>query len=150
VLAASTMSPLHEAGTALFSAHMVQHELLVAIAAPLLALGRPLAAFAWAVPQRRRQDLRHTASASSPTAVAALFITVLHTGVLGALITSRLWYPHYGLTIAPWGLMPMEDQQLAGLVMWIPGSLAYLAAGLVRTADIVLLRAIPDGPVHAG
>jgi cytochrome c oxidase assembly factor CtaG len=50
VLAIALVSPLHALGSALFSAHMVQHELLMLVAAPLLVLARPLVAFARAVP----------------------------------------------------------------------------------------------------
>jgi len=62
-----------------------------------------------------------------------LFTTAVHTAVLGALMTmSRApWYPLYGSAAAAWGLTPLADQQLAGLVMWIPASLAYLVAALV-------------------
>jgi putative membrane protein len=224
VLALSTVSPLHALGGALFSAHMVQHELLVVIAAPLLVLGKPVAAFAWAVPQQTRQLFRHmfaqpllrgrwraargipgatiihalvlwlwhipalyewsihnsaahafqhatflgsallfwsatlpraiaapNASANNLAATAALFATVLHTGVLGALITlsSRLWYTHYGTTSAAWGLMPMEDQQLAGLVMWIPGSVVYIVVALIRSSAVISMRATPRGRIAA-
>jgi putative membrane protein len=44
------VSPLHPWGQELFSAHMVQHELLMVIAAPLLVLGRPYLAFTRALP----------------------------------------------------------------------------------------------------
>jgi putative membrane protein len=43
-------------------------------------------------------------------------------------------YPLYGNRAALFGLNPLEDQQLGGLIMWIPGGLAYLAAGLVLCA----------------
>lgn len=43
-------SPLHPLGEVLFSAHMVQHEILMLIAAPLLVLSRPLVPFLWALP----------------------------------------------------------------------------------------------------
>ena len=43
------------------------------------------------------------------------------------------WYPSYHSTAA-WGLTPLEDQQLAGLVMWMPGGVAYLVAALALTA----------------
>jgi putative membrane protein len=61
-----------------------------------------------------------------------LFATALHTGALGALLTfsQSLWYPAYATTTSAWGLTALEDQQLGGLIMWIPGSLAYLAATL--------------------
>jgi cytochrome c oxidase assembly factor CtaG len=42
VLVLALVSPLHSWGTVLFSAHMVQHELLMLIAAPLLVLARPM------------------------------------------------------------------------------------------------------------
>lgn len=44
-------------------------------------------------------------------------------GFLGAILTfapSILYFPHVAGTI-PWGLSPLADQQLAGLVMWVPG-----------------------------
>ena len=64
--------------------------------------------------------------------VAALFLTMLHTGLLGILITLAP-APLYGsyAAAAPWtALTPLEDQQLAGIVMLIPGGLAYLLGGL--------------------
>jgi len=65
--------------------------------------------------------------------VLLLFGTVVHTGALGALLTfSRtLWYPTYGSPAAVWGLTALEDQQLAGLVMWVPASVGYLVAALL-------------------
>jgi cytochrome c oxidase assembly factor CtaG len=44
LLVVALVSPLDGLGAALFSAHMVQHELLMIVAAPLLVLGRPLGA----------------------------------------------------------------------------------------------------------
>jgi putative membrane protein len=65
-------------------------------------------------------------------AIVYLFLTALQTGALGALLTfaSSLWYPAYATTTGPWGLSPLDDQQLGGLIMWIPGSIAYLIAAL--------------------
>ena len=57
LLVASLMSPLDALGEWLFSAHMVQHELLMAVAAPLLVLGRPLEAWTWAMPATWRPTL---------------------------------------------------------------------------------------------
>jgi len=77
-------------------------------------------------------------------AVLYLFTTSIHSGVLGALITvaGSVWYPSYvGLT-SSWGLTPLEDQQLGGLIMWIPAGLVYVIAGLalfagwLREADV--------------
>jgi putative membrane protein len=69
-------------------------------------------------------------------AVLYLFTTSVHSGVLGALITlaGSVWYPSYvGLT-SSWGLTPLEDQQIGGLIMWIPAGLVYLIAGLALFA----------------
>jgi gluconate 2-dehydrogenase gamma chain len=40
------------------------------------------------------------------------------------------WYPAYGSTTPAWGISPLQDQQLAGMVMWAPAGLIYLAAML--------------------
>lgn len=58
-LVLALMSPLDSLGTFLFSAHMVQHETLMLIAAPLLVLGRPLAVWAWGLPFDWRRALGH-------------------------------------------------------------------------------------------
>ncbi len=55
-------------------------------------------------------------------------------GALGAVLTfaSVPLYSAYLTTASTWGLTPLEDQQLAGLIMWIPGGLIYLiAAGVL-------------------
>jgi putative membrane protein len=69
-------------------------------------------------------------------AVLYLFTTSVHSGILGALITfaGSAWYPSYvGLTNS-WGLTPLEDQQLGGLIMWIPAGLVYVIAALAMLA----------------
>jgi cytochrome c oxidase assembly factor CtaG len=65
-------------------------------------------------------------------AVFYVFATALHSGVLGALITfaPHLWYPIYAERTAVWGLSPLEDQQLAGLIMWVPSGALFVALGL--------------------
>jgi putative membrane protein len=200
------VSPLHRLGEVLFSAHMVQHELLMAAAAPLLVLGRPIVAFLWAVPMRWRKTagswsaahpvrtvwstisrppvawtlhgvaiwlwhapplyqatlgseaihtLQHVSflgtgllfwwsllrgregRLGTPFAVVYLFTTAVHTSLLGALLTfsSRLWYPLYASRTAAWGLTPLQDQQLAGVIMWVPAGLTYLIATLAITGS---------------
>lgn len=66
-------------------------------------------------------------------AAAALLATMVQMGLLGALLTfasAPLYAPHLASTIL-WGLGPLEDQQLAGLIMWAPGAGVYLAAAAV-------------------
>jgi len=219
-LAVALASPLHPLGSALFAAHMAQHELLMVVAAPLLVLGRPLVALAWALPRAAhraaagvaraahalraladpwvaaavhgvavwawhapalyslalRSEVAHAAQHASFLGTAllfwwavlggrgsgprrndalgarllVLFLTALHTGALGALITFALrpLIPAYLTTTAPWGFTPLEDQQLAGLVMWIPGGVAYVAAALWLIAGV--LRETPLGSQPLG
>ena len=74
----------------------------------------------------------HPAWSGRGPAMLSLFTTMLHTGALGAILTvsSAVWYPAYAGTTRGWGLTPLEDQQLGGLIMWIPGGAAYLIAAL--------------------
>jgi cytochrome c oxidase assembly factor CtaG len=204
-LVAALISPLHALGHALFSAHMVQHEILMLISAPLFVLGRPMIAVLKAFPTATAQRLARWAHAAwwekfwrtvtyPPTAwlihglalwiwhipflfqatldndfvhslqhisflfsallfwwalmhgrarmkgyglaVLYVFTTAMHTGALGALITfaGKILYPEYvGATMA-WHLTPLEDQQLGGLIMWIPAGLVYVGAGLALFA----------------
>jgi cytochrome c oxidase assembly factor CtaG len=204
-LALALLSPLHQLGGVLFSAHMAQHELLMVIAAPVIVLGRPVVPFLWALPFSWRRALGALSSASPvsrtwalltlpsiawtlhavaiwlwhapvlyqatlssesmhtvqhvsflgtallfwwallrglqtrlarPATVIYLFTTAVHTSLLGALLTfaPRLWYPLYDAATAPWGLTPLEDQQLAGVIMWVPAGLSYLIAALALAA----------------
>ncbi|HLS68529.1 MAG TPA: cytochrome c oxidase assembly protein [Kiloniellales bacterium] len=71
-------------------------------------------------------------SAPALRAMGMVFVTIVHSGLLGALLTfsDRLWYPVFGVGPGLWGLTPMEDQQLAGLIMWVPMGLILAAIGL--------------------
>jgi putative membrane protein len=200
-LVVALMSPLDAVSGALFSAHMVQHELLILVAAPLMVLGSPLIAVLWLLPLTARRStgnaLRRPKVAAAWAAVSApatvwvlhgaalwiwhmpslyqaalasegvhalqhlcffgsavlfwwgithgrygrigfgaaviyVFATAIHSGVLGAFIlfSPRLWYPIYAQTSTRFGLTPLEDQQLAGLLMWIPPSVVFIAIGL--------------------
>jgi putative membrane protein len=204
-LALALASPLDLAGASSFSAHMVQHELLMIVAAPLLVRGRPLGVWAWSLPRAWLRPFggpmrthpagalwrgltrplhawllhfaslwlwhipflfqaallhsgmhalqhasflfpallfwwavigTHTPERSPGAAIAYLFTTMLHTSALGALfaMSEGIWYPVYGLGATQYGLSPLEDQQLGGLIMWVPGGLAYVIAGLVLCA----------------
>ena len=70
------------------------------------------------------------------TGVLYIFTTGIHTAILGTLLTlsTRVWYPAYQNSAAAWGLTAIEDQQLGGVIMWVPASLVYLAAGLTLFA----------------
>ena len=70
--------------------------------------------------------LLHAHARRSGAAPLLALGTLIHTGLLGALLAlaPRPLYPGYGI----------EDQQLAGLIMWVPGGLCYLVAGLAAAA----------------
>jgi len=71
--------------------------------------------------------------ASALAAAAALLATMVQMGLLGALLTfgaGALYAPHLASTFA-WGLTPLEDQQLGGLVMSAPAAAFYLLGALV-------------------
>src|SRR5438477_7702935 len=65
-MAAALIGPLHEMSEQLLSAHMVQHELLMIVAAPLIAFSSPFVALMWAAP-----SMPYVASAFRRTAKAA-------------------------------------------------------------------------------
>ena len=197
-LTGALVSPLHEGGERSFALHMIEHELIMLVAALLLVAARPGPALLWAFPAaaRRRlgragrwriwailtgpfvatalqsavmigwhapplfdlalesegwhivQHLCFVAAAllfwwamlhGSPgrggrmVAALCLFFTSMVGAGLGALmaLSNSPWYgPYAALGLTPEGLTPAEDQQLAGLIMWIPGGLYHLAAAL--------------------
>ena len=72
--------------------------------------------------------------------------TAIQMGLLGALLTfapDPLYAAHFGTT-TPFGFTPLEDQQLAGLLCWVPGCGVLVAAGLVTA-----LRWVSPAPPRA-
>ena len=70
-------------------------------------------------------------------AVLYVFTTGVHSSVLGALLTfsPRVWYPVYAESTGGWGLNALADQQIGGLIMWVPAGLIFLGAGLALFAN---------------
>jgi putative membrane protein len=83
--------------------------------------------FWWAIIHGRRGVMGYGA------AVLYMFTTSVHSGALGALLTltRTVWYPAYSGTTTSWGLTPLEDQQLGGLIMWVPAGVVYLVSALL-------------------
>jgi putative membrane protein len=202
-LGLALLSPLDALSGALASAHMLQHLLLLLVAAPLLALSAPSSAILRGSPLalrrasgrwRRRLGLTHgnLGLLRHPAAVWLLSVGVvwfwhaaapydatldnqlLHvlehasflitavlfwqvvvgvrgaarvSGGLGVLLVFAMamqsvflsvlltfartpWYSGYAATTAPWGLDPLTDQRLAGVIMWIPAGVIYLVVAL--------------------
>jgi putative membrane protein len=170
VLFVAFVSPLCALSSALFSARVVHHVLLVAVAAPLLAAALPRRAggralpfalasvvlWGWHYPAAYDLALSHVAVywlmqlsllgsalwfwravlAAGDTPVEPIVYVVASfalMGMLGAVLTfapSALYTAH---AVAPldWGLTPLRDQQLGGLIMWVPAGLPYAAMAVV-------------------
>jgi putative membrane protein len=174
-LVVAFVSPLCALSSALFSARVTHHMLLVAVAAPLLVAGRggrvhalpgpgtaalikAVVLWLWHAPAP------YAAALASPVvywvmelsllgaaalfwasvldgrrqgaAVLALLATMAHMGLLGAILTfaPEPLYAWHEVTTWPFGLSPREDQQLAGLIMWVPAGLVYATVAVVRLA----------------
>lgn len=171
-LAIAFISPLCALSSALFSARVVHHVLLVAVAAPLLALALPparerglavpfavstITLWAWHVPAFYTAALQDiglywlmqltllgtalwfwrailAARGQMPAAMVTIAAAIGQMGLLGALLTfaPRALYPHHFTAPVAYGLSPLQDQQLAGLIMWVPAMLPYgLVAGWI-------------------
>jgi putative membrane protein len=215
-------SPIHELGEQLFSAHMLQHEIMILISAPLIAASHPGATLLWTFVPRYRREIgtwMHRVETSAPiilftspavawaaeacalwgwhlpylyqatlhsdwvhaaqhlsflvTAVVFwsalfgvgrsvfsygagtlyVFATAVHCSALGALLTfsTVLWYPAYETTTMQWGLTPLQDQQLGGVIMWVPSALVFIAVGLALFAQWIkeAERRVELGRMHA-
>ena len=195
------VSPFHELAEQLFTYHMIEHEIVMAISAPLLVAGRPVGVLLWGMPGALRMLLARAAryegirccwswlmrpiNATLIHAVAIwawhvpalfeaavthvlwhrlqhlsflltallfwysllrttvrgeavwhLFFTMLHTSLLGALlaVAPRVLYLAQTAHANAWGLTPLEDQQLAGIFMWVPAGTVYAGAALYFAA----------------
>jgi cytochrome c oxidase assembly factor CtaG len=73
---------------------------------------------------------------SDGAAIVYVFTTATHMSLLGALLTfaPRVWYRSYAVTAPYRGLTGLEDQQLGGLIMWIPAGTILLAVTLLLMA----------------
>ena len=193
VIFVALLSPLHELGDSyLFSAHMVQHLLLMLVAPPLLLLGTPgwllrpalaaprtlhitrfltspVMAFVafnvvlvlWHLPplyglalrERGIHILEHlmfisaavimwwpvlsplsqAPRASYPMQMLYLFVIPTVPAILGAMITfaNSVLYDWYAEAPRVWEISAHTDQQVGGIIMWVPGGLAFLLTLIV-------------------
>lgn len=78
-----------------------------------------------------RELIGHDAR-DTPNVLAAGLATSVQMGLLGAVLTlgGHAWFPVHYLTTQAWGLTPLEDQQLGGVLMWVPGCLLLLWVSL--------------------
>jgi putative membrane protein len=111
---------LYQGALANDNLHLVQHACFLGTAA----------LFWWTIVQGRYGRIGYGA------AVLYVFSTMLHSGLLGALFTfaPTAMYPAYARSALAWNVSPIEDQQLAGLIMWIPFGIVFLILGLALFA----------------
>jgi putative membrane protein len=66
--------------------------------------------------------------------------------VFSAILTfsDHVIYPYYVQVPRPWPISPLADQQIAGLIMWIPGSVIFLVP-LVQIGSQLLRGQAPVG-----
>ena len=65
------------------------------------------------------------------------FASALQMSLLGAVLTlapKALFTVHFQTT-RPWGLSPLQDQELGGIIMWVPAGLLFTIYGLVAFAQ---------------
>jgi putative membrane protein len=74
---------------------------------------------------------------SAWVSAACLFVTSMVGGALGAFmaLSQSPWYaPYAALGLAAFGLSPSQDQQLAGVLMWVPGGLFHAIVAVLLLA----------------
>ncbi|HEY6452816.1 MAG TPA: cytochrome c oxidase assembly protein [Steroidobacteraceae bacterium] len=78
-----------------------------------------------------RQLLQHGVERTAET-LAAAALSSMQMGLLGAVLTlaSHPLFAWHLTTAGAWGLTPLQDQQLGGTLMWVPGILLFLWASL--------------------
>ena len=69
-------------------------------------------------------------------ALLSVFTAGFQSTILAALLTfaTSPWYSPYAITAPAFGMSALADQQLAGVIMWVPGGLLYLGIGLTLFA----------------
>jgi putative membrane protein len=78
------------------------------------------------------RELMHHRTEDTFKALMAGLLTSMHMGMLGAVLAlaSHPLFSAHLLTAPPWGLNALQDQQLGGSIMWIPGIALFLWTAL--------------------
>jgi len=82
------------------------------------------------------RELLHMRAEQTVDALAAGAFTSMQMGLLGAVLAlaGRPFYLWHLNSTAAWNLTPLQDQQLGGVFMWVPGILLFLW-GAIRALD---------------
>lgn len=199
VLFTALISPVDVWSDELQSWHMIQHMLIMMLAAPLFVLAIPLYVYLWSLPVSFRHRIKplyrwlyghksgwyflwqpvllwsvfaftlwiwhlprfyeaalnkewlhdiqhisffitsclfwrvlldpiHRFKMGRALGIFYLFATTLHATLLGVFMTlsPKLWYDFYLKKTHAWNMSALEDQQLAGLIMWMPACTIYV------------------------
>ena len=112
--------PLYEAALRHSGIHAVEHLSLV-LAGSL---------FWWAMVHGRYGRMGYGLG------VFYVFLTAVHSSALGALLTlsPSAWYAYYGPPAVAWEVDALADQQLAGLLRWVPAGVVFIVFGLALLA----------------
>lgn len=209
-LSAALLSPMDVISNDLSWVHMIQHMVLMVVAAPLVMFGSPGMAVPWAIPGRWRKrvvvnilgsdgfwsrrlgklfwspiaiwtanalvlwiwhlpwlyewalmdalvhdiehlmffvvsclfwrivvDVRRNRAIEPGPAVLYLFTTSIHSMFLGVFmaLSPTPWYPIYFGRTQRWGFGILEDQQIAGMIMWMPACTSYAIVAICLFAN---------------
>ena len=76
------------------------------------------------------RDLLNHKPSETLNAIAAGLFACVQMGLLGAILclSTHAWFGWYETTTAAWSLTQLEDQQLGGILMWVPSGVIFLAA----------------------
>lgn len=68
-----------------------------------------------------------------PVRLLYLFLAMPQNSFLGVALmsASTVLYPHYVTNVREWGLSPLDDQALGGVIMWVVGDVAFLAGMMI-------------------
>ena len=159
-LVVALVSPLDALGERLFSAHMLQHEILMLVTAPLMVLARPLAAWTWAFAPSARHRIGQSVKAPAWSAVWSFITDPLTAWALHAI---ALWMWH----IPSWFEAAVENEGIhalqhtsflvTALLFWwavIGGdsrartgpALAYLFTTMLHTSALGALLTLASSP----
>jgi len=211
VVAVSLMSAIDSFSADLFFMHMIQHLLLIMVAAPLINLANPFPFIIWGLPRGREialalfapratfrrllgqstgpgivwmffvaclwgwhdpnaydaalksdlvHDLEHLSfyisalllwwhivqsgprvhKALPPAGRIAYTLSIVPANLVAGVaisFASEPIYWHYTTVPRVWGISALQDQQLGGTIMWIPGSMMYLLAAIILISQQV-------------
>lgn len=92
-VAAALLSPLEHLAEVLFTAHMIQHQILLMIAPPALLLGNPFPFVVWSLPPAFRRAVQRFLVEGSPLRRTLRLLT--RVPVAGLIYTGTLWAWHW-------------------------------------------------------